>query len=140
MRLALAMWCACLQAGRDGDEPKADPSQRGVESLVDAWDRLRPGSRFRTGTGASTPRRQSRLTIRQIEHSYTPKQADRLEDAVEDGVRRSSFPSVRPRSTGSDNFPAAYQHLPVSPAFSPEFCNTSATPSQGAAEWSPPKS
>jgi hypothetical protein len=58
--------------------------RRDVDVLLDAWERLSADSRFRTATGASTLRRQSRLTIRQLGDGCAPKQADRLEEAMED--------------------------------------------------------
>jgi hypothetical protein len=57
--------------------------RRDVDVLLDAWERLRADSRFRTATGTSTLRRQSRLAIRQLGKSCAPQQADRLEEAME---------------------------------------------------------
>jgi hypothetical protein len=74
--------CRAVQAGYV-DRIDARLIKRDVDFLVDAWDRLRPDSRFRTAAGPSTLRRQSRLTVRQLEDGCAPEQADRLEETME---------------------------------------------------------
>jgi hypothetical protein len=74
--------CRAVQAGYV-DRIDARLVKRDVDFLVDAWDRLRPDSRFRTTTGPSTLRRQSRLTLRQLEDGCAPERANRLQEAMD---------------------------------------------------------
>lgn len=74
--------CRAVQAGFV-DRIDGRLVQRDVDVVVDAWDRLRPDARFPTGTGTTTLRKQSRLMVRQLEDGCAPKQANRVEEAME---------------------------------------------------------
>jgi hypothetical protein len=75
--------CLVVEAGYT-DRVEARRVERDVDYLVRAWDRLRPDSRFRTQTGRTTLRRQSRVAVRRLEAGCAPKQAARLEQAMEE--------------------------------------------------------
>jgi hypothetical protein len=75
--------CLAVEAGYTN---RVDARQvaRDVDYLVSAWDRLRPDSRFRTQTGRTTLRQQSRVAVRRLEAGCAPKEAARLEEAIEE--------------------------------------------------------
>jgi hypothetical protein len=75
--------CLAVEAGYT-DRVEARQVERDVDYLVRAWDRLRPDSRFRTPTGSTTLRRQSGVAIRRLEEGCAPKEAARLEEAMEE--------------------------------------------------------
>jgi hypothetical protein len=75
--------CLAVEAGYT-DRVEARQVARDVDYLVRAWDRLRPDSRFRTPTGSTTLRRQSRVAVRRLEGGCAPKEAARLEQAMEE--------------------------------------------------------
>lgn len=75
--------CLAVEAGYTN---RVDARQvaRDVDYLVSAWDRLRPDSRLRTQTGSTTLRQQSRVAVRRLEAGCAPKEAARLEEAMEE--------------------------------------------------------
>jgi hypothetical protein len=75
--------CLAVEAGYTN---RVDSRQvaRDVDYLVSAWDRLRPDSRFRTQTGSTTLRQQSRVAVRRLEAGCAPKEAARLDEAMEE--------------------------------------------------------
>lgn len=75
--------CLAVEAGYT-DRVEARRVGRDVDYLVRAWDRLRADSRLRTATGSTTLRRQSRVAVRRLEEGCAPKEAARLEEAMED--------------------------------------------------------
>jgi hypothetical protein len=75
--------CLSVEAGYT-DRPDAKALRRDVDFLVDAWSRLRADSRFRTTTGTTTLREQSRVAARRLEAGCAPDQASRLRDGAED--------------------------------------------------------
>jgi hypothetical protein len=75
--------CLAVEAGYT-DRVDTRQVARDVDYLVRAWDRLRPDSRFRTQTGSTTLRQQSRVAVRRLEAGCAPKEAARLEEAMED--------------------------------------------------------
>jgi hypothetical protein len=75
--------CGAVDAGYVKNVDAAS-IKRDVDFMVDAWDRLRPDSRFRTATGTSTLGRQARLVVRRLEAGCAPSQGARLREALED--------------------------------------------------------
>jgi hypothetical protein len=75
--------CLAVEAGYT-NRVEARRVDRDVDYLVRAWDRLRPDSRFRTTTGGTTLRRQSRVAVSRLEAGCVPKEAARLEQAMEE--------------------------------------------------------
>ena len=75
--------CLSVEAGYT-DRPDAKVLRRDVDFLVDAWSRLRADARFRTPTGTTTLRDQSRVAVRRLDAGCAPKQASMLRDAIED--------------------------------------------------------
>jgi hypothetical protein len=75
--------CLAVEAGYT-DRVEARQVKRDVDYLVSAWDRLRADSRFRTATGWTTLRQQSRVAVRRLEEGCAPEEATRLESAMEE--------------------------------------------------------
>jgi hypothetical protein len=75
--------CLAVEAGYT-DRLEARQVGRDVDYLVRAWDRLRADSPFRTATGSTTLRRQSRVAVRRLEEGCAPKEAARLEEAIKE--------------------------------------------------------
>lgn len=75
--------CLAVEAGYT-DRLEARSVERDVDILVDAWGRLRADSRFRTATGTSTLRQQTKITLRRLEHECAPEQAARLRVAMKE--------------------------------------------------------
>ena len=75
--------CLEVEAGYT-DRVDARQVDRDVDYLVRAWDRLRPDARFRTATGGTTLREQSKTAVRRLEAGCAPKKAMRLEQAMKE--------------------------------------------------------
>ena len=75
--------CLAPEAGYT-DRVDARQVDRDVDYLVSAWDRLRADARFRTATGSTTLREQSKTAVRRLEAGCAPKEATRLEQAMEE--------------------------------------------------------
>jgi hypothetical protein len=75
--------CSSVEAGYT-DRVEARQVERDVDTLVRAWDRLRPDSRFRTATGRTTLRQQARIAVRRLGEGCAPKEATRLREAMEE--------------------------------------------------------
>jgi hypothetical protein len=75
--------CSSVEAGYT-DRVEVRQVERDVDTLVRAWDRLRPDSPFRTATGRTTLRRQASVAVRRLEEGCVPKEATRLRKAMEE--------------------------------------------------------
>lgn len=73
--------CQAVEAGYT-NRLDARSVERDVEFLVDAWGRLRADSRFRTATGTTTLRQQSRVAVRRLDEGCAPRKAARLQEAM----------------------------------------------------------